>query len=63
MSDIVRLLIFMNDVQEGQDALNEITYEYFGRENPPARTLIEARNAHPKMLIEIEATAAVPLNR
>lgn len=63
MKDIVRLLIFMNDVAGGQDILNEITYEIFGRENPPARTLIEARNAHPKMLIEIEATAAVPIER
>ncbi len=62
MKDICRLLIFMNDVTAGQDILNEITYEIFGRENPPARTLIEAKNAHPKMLIEIEATAAVPLD-
>ena len=63
MKDICRLLIFMNDVAAGQDVLNEVTYEIFGRENPPARTLIEAKNAHPKMLIEIEATAAVPLDR
>ena len=60
MKHIIRLLIFMNDVTNGQDILNEITYEIFGRENPPARTLIEARSSHPKMLIEIEATAAVP---
>ncbi len=63
MTDVCRLLIFMNDVAAGQNILNEITYEIFGRDNPPARTLIEAKNSHPKMLIEIEATAAVPLDR
>jgi len=61
--DVVRLLIFLVDVREGQDILNEITYEIFGRENPPARTLIQAANSHPRMLVEIEATAAVPLSR
>jgi enamine deaminase RidA (YjgF/YER057c/UK114 family) len=34
----------------------------FGRKNPPARTPIEAKNSHPNMPIEIEATAAVPLD-
>lgn len=58
---VTRLLIFLNDVAEGQNILNEITYRIFGKENPPARTLIQAYNAHPKMLVEIEATAAVPL--
>ena len=58
---VTRLLIFLNDVAEGQNVLNEITYRIFGKANPPARTLIQGYNAHPKMLVEIEATAAVPL--
>ena len=58
-ADVVKLTIYMTDMS-GQDALNEISARVFGRDNPPARTLVKvAALAHPGMLIEIDGTAAV----
>ncbi len=58
-SDVVKLTIYMTDMS-GQDVLNEISARVFGRDNPPARTLVKVAGlAHPGMLIEIDGVAAV----
>ena len=60
---IVKLNIYLTDMS-GQDVLNEISARHFDPANPPPRTLVGVTElAHPKMLIEIEGMAAVPLGR
>ena len=59
-SNVVKITIYMTDIS-GQDVMNEISARCFGKENPPARTLLQvAALAHPGMLIEIDGYAAVP---
>ena len=61
-SHVVKLNIYLTDMT-GQDILNEISARYFDQAKPPPRTLVGVTElAHPKMLIEIEAMVAVPLN-
>ena len=61
-SHVVKLNIYLTDMT-GQDILNEISARYFDPAKPPPRTLVGVTElAHPKMLIEIEAMVAVPLN-
>ena len=61
-SQVVKLNIYLTDMS-GQDVLNEISARHFDPANPPPRTLVGVTQlAHPKMLIEIEGMAAVPLD-
>ena len=61
-SHVVKLNIYLTDMT-GQDILNEISARHFDPANPPPRTLVGvAELAHPKMLVEIEAMVAVPLD-
>ena len=61
-SHVVKLNIYLT-AMTGQDILNEISARYFDPAKPPPRTLVGVTElAHPKMLIEIEAIVAVPLN-
>ena len=61
-SHVVKLNIYLTDMT-GQDILNEISARYFDPAKPPPRTLVGVTElAHPKMLIEIEAMVAIPLN-
>ena len=63
MEDILKLTIFTTDMAS-QNILNEISGRYFGRERPPARTLVGVPTlAHPGMLIEIDGVAAAPARR
>ena len=51
---------YLVDVMRDQDTLNEITWELFGRERMPPRTLIEVPSlAHKDMLLEIDVVAQV----
>ena len=62
-SQVVKLNIYLTDMT-GQDILNEISARHFDPANPPPRTLVGVTElAHPKMLIEIEAMVAVPLDQ
>lgn len=61
LGNIVKLTIYVTDVFRDQNELNEITWEWFGREKMPPRTLIEVSSlSHADMLIEIDAVAVVP---
>jgi len=63
MEDILKLTIFTTDMAS-QNVLNEISARYFGRERPPARTLVGVPTlAHPGMLIEIDGVAAAAARR
>jgi enamine deaminase RidA (YjgF/YER057c/UK114 family) len=58
-SDVLFLTIYMTDIA-GQDIMNEISARHFDPANPPGRTLLQVMAlAHPNMMIEIDAIAAV----
>lgn len=62
-SNVLKLNIYLTDMSE-QNVFNEISATIFDRKNPPARTLIEVPAlAHPKMRLEVEGVAAVPIPR
>ena len=62
-SEIVKLNIYLTDMS-GQDVVNAISARHFDPANPPPRTLVGVTElAHPRMLIEIEGMAAIPLDR
>ena len=61
LTHIVKMTHYLVDVFRDQDALNEVTWELFGRERMPPRTLIEIPSlAHKDMLLEIDVIAQVP---
>ena len=60
LTNIVKMTHYLVDVMRDQDTLNEITWELFGRERMPPRTLIEVPSlAHKDMLLEIDVVAQV----
>jgi len=58
-SNVLFLTIYMTDMA-GQDIMNEISARHFDPANPPGRTLLQVMAlAHPNMMIEIDAIAAI----
>ena len=58
-SNVLFLTIYMTDIAD-QYIMNEISARHFDPANPPGRTLLQVvALAHPNMLIEIDAVAAV----
>lgn len=58
-SSVLKVTIFTTNISK-QNVINKISAKYFGKENPPARTILEIPAlAHPGMLIEIDGVAAV----
>jgi enamine deaminase RidA (YjgF/YER057c/UK114 family) len=58
-SNVLFLTIYMTDIA-GQDIMNEISARHFDPANPPGRTLLQVMAlAHPNMMIEIDAIAAI----
>ena len=57
MEDVLKCNVYLADIQDFQ-IMNEEFARVF-RNNPPARTTIEARLAEPAMLVEIEAIAHI----
>jgi 2-iminobutanoate/2-iminopropanoate deaminase len=59
LQSIVKLTVYLMDMSM-QNALNDAIFDYFGRENPPPRTLIGVASlSHADMLIEIDVIAVV----
>lgn len=59
-ADVLKLTIYTTDIS-GQYVINEISERHFGKDNPPARTILQiSALAHPGMLVEIDGVAAVP---
>ena len=61
LTNVVKLTIYVTNGFRDQNELNEITWEQFGRENMPLRTLVGISSlSHADMLIELDAVAVVP---
>lgn len=59
LQSIVKMTVYLTDMSM-QNALNDAIFDYFGRENPPPRTLIGVASlSHADMLIEIDVNAVV----
>jgi enamine deaminase RidA (YjgF/YER057c/UK114 family) len=60
-SSVLKLNIYLTEMDQ-QNVFNEVSATFFSRESPPARTLIGVPClSHPKMRIEVEGVAAVPI--
>ena len=57
LADVLKCNVFLADIRHFQ-AMNVVFADVF-REDPPARTTVQAALAEPEMLIEIEAIAYV----
>lgn len=59
LASIVKMTVYLTDMSK-QDELNRGIFKWFGRENPPPRTLIGVPTlSHVDMLIEIDVNAVV----
>lgn len=59
LANIVKMTVYLTNMAD-QNELNDAIFAWFGRENPPPRTLIGvATLSHQDMLIEIDVTAVV----
>jgi 2-iminobutanoate/2-iminopropanoate deaminase len=59
LQSVVKMTVYLTDMTL-QNELNDGIFEYFGRENPPPRTLIGVASlSHADMLIEIDVNAVV----
>ena len=58
--DVIKVTIYILDIDGGMEALGRVRKKYFGTEKPWASTLVEIKRlARPEFLVEIEAIAAV----
>ena len=58
LKDVVKVTVFLKDVKDFKK-MNE-TYGTFFKEDPPARTTVQAQLAMEELLIEIDAVAYFP---
>ena len=59
LQSVVKMIVYLTDMGQ-QNELNQAIFDYFGRENPPPRTLIGVNTlSHEDMLVEIDVTAVV----
>lgn len=60
MDDVVKVTVFVTNVEEQFSQIHEVRAEYF-KQDYPASTLVEVKAlAHKDLLIEIEAIAVIP---
>lgn len=62
MSDIAKVSVFVTDVSKIKE-IHEVRAEFFKRPYPASTLVGVARLIDPDWLIEIEATAVIPLSR
>ena len=60
MDNIVKIVIYMKDVKNDFNAMNEVYRKYFKKGEEPARVTVQALSPIEKIDIEIEATAIIP---
>lgn len=58
LKDVVKVTVFLKDVKDFK-RMNE-TYGTYFRDDPPARTTVQAQLAMEELLIEIDAVAYSP---
>ncbi|MFT5507914.1 MAG: enamine deaminase RidA (YjgF/YER057c/UK114 family) [Hyphomicrobiaceae bacterium] len=56
-SKVISSMIWVTDIRH-RDAMNEAWFEWTGGQNMPVRACVEAALADPKLLVEIQVTAA-----
>ena len=56
-SKVISSMIWVTDIRH-RDAMNEVWFEWTGGQNMPVRACVEAALADPKLLVEIQVTAA-----
>ena len=56
-SQIVSAMIWVTDIRN-RDEMNKVWIEWTGGQDLPVRACVEARLADPRMLVEIQVTAA-----
>ncbi len=59
MDNIVKVVIYMKDVKNDFNAMNEVYRKYFKKGNEPARVTIQALSPIDKIDIEIEVVAII----
>ena len=60
LDDVVKVTVFVTNVEEHFSQIHEVRAEYF-KKDYPASTLVEVKAlAHKDLLIEIEAIAVIP---
>jgi len=59
MQDVLKVTVFLTDVND-RTAINPVRQEFFGAARPASTLIGVSALAHPDMLVEIEAVAAVP---
>lgn len=57
LSNIVRMTTYLVDLQRDTPGVRKVRAEYFGRETPPASTMVEIPRLPGGILIEVEALA------
>ncbi|CAG8437956.1 4636_t:CDS:2 [Acaulospora colombiana] len=61
LEDVVDLTVFLVDMKD-YSGFNEVYNKYFDAQNGPARTTVAVKQLpSPKLLIEIKATAMIPV--
>ena len=60
MDNIVKIVIYMKDVKNDFNAMNEVYRKYFKKGEEPARVTVQALSPIEKIDIEVEATAIIP---
>jgi len=60
MDDIVKIVIYMKDVKNDFNTMNDVYRKYFKKGEEPARVTVQALSPIEKIDIEIEATAIIP---
>ena len=58
LQSVVKMTVYLTDMSK-QNELNQAIFDYFGRENPPPRTLVGSGLSHQDMLVEIDCIAVV----
>lgn len=60
LAQIVKLTTYVTDIMKHPPLVRKVRAELFGAQTPPASTMVEVpRFAHPDILIEVDAVAAV----
>jgi enamine deaminase RidA (YjgF/YER057c/UK114 family) len=59
--DVVKMNVFVQDIQQHQDIFRKVRAEFINRGHPPASTMVEITGlARKGMLVEIEVVAVIP---
>ena len=59
--DVIKMNVFIRDIQQNQDIFRKVRAEFINREHPPASTMVEITGLAQKgMLVEVVVVAVIP---